>query len=274
MSKQSEINSLERLNWSSFESLIENRNAIGNTLQFHYKTINRISFGEIFNLSEKHDIGIWSEMVGFKDILPNNYEEIIDLNITKSKKYNSALTFKDKQIPLDILGQILYDSFGREGEFSSKRYPSAGALYPVIPLLVILDSDEENRNLLNGCYVYDSTKSKLFRICTWNEKDIIKIKKLINYTENHPPHFLAYAIDLRRATTKYAEKGYRHALFEVGFMVQCLREAIQDYNNISERCWSNFIDIALTHICGLNFTLCPIVLIQWLGYRKNKDVKG
>jgi len=268
--KVEDTNKFSRRNWSFFQKEIENKELLKDVLRFHNKTINRFGDEELINIENNSSVMTWAGMVAFQDILPENYDEIIELNTKKDKNYKSGLVFQNKQIPLDTLGQILQNSFGRKGEFSSKRYPSAGALYPVIPLLIILDSSRVNSNLLEGCYVFDSTNSKLLRICTWNKYELDEIKKMVNYDiDTHPPHCLAYATDFRRATIKYAEKGYRHAMFEVGFMAQCLRESVYEYNTIGERCWSYFIDIALTHKCGLDYNLCPIVLIQWIGYNKD-----
>jgi len=257
-------------NWSLLQQRAEKKETIEKVLKFHYKTLNRVK-DEIVNIDINGDVLSWSGMVANQDILPDTYEDIIELDIHKHEQLHSYSKFRvDMPVELNVLGQLLYDAFGREAPYASKRYPSAGALYPVLPLLLVLESEDSNK-LAEGCYIFDSTNARLFKICSWDNTEINKVKKLLNFDSNsHPPHCLAYALDMRRALTKYREKGYRHGLIEVGLMAQSFRESLQQVNGLGERCWSYFIDIPLTHICGLNFRLCPIMLIQWFGFSNGR----
>lgn len=254
-------------NWGLLQQTIEKGEVIENVLKFHYKTLNR--FNDVLNFENSTELLSWANMTAYQDIIPETYEEIIPLDVSRYEKIHSASKFQvDTLVELTILGQLLYDAFGREAPYSSKRYPSAGGLYPVLPLVLVFQSGAMNNNLSPGCYLFDSSNARLLKICEWNIKEVHKVKKLLNYeSDAHPPHCLAYALDIRRATTKYVEKGYRHGLIEVGLMAQSFRESIQQVNTLGERCWSHFIDSALSHICGLNIRLCPIVLVQWFGYK-------
>lgn len=265
--QKKQSNEYERRDWSYFQDLLEDKKVTNSVLKFHYKTINRMT-EEIKNPEDTSDIMSWAGMVAYHDILPETFEEIIELEVDKKEKKHSSHYFEiDSFLEKKDLGQLLYDSFGREFPHSSKNYPSAGGLYPVIPLMLILKKDLKN-NLNPGCYVFDSTKIRFLKICQWNNNEINKVKKILNYDQNvHPPYCIAYALDIRRAVTKYYEKGYRHGLIEVGLMAQSFREATSAVDNLGERCWSYFTDISLTHACGLNFRLCPITLIQWFGYK-------
>ncbi|MCC2251895.1 hypothetical protein JUJ52_18300 [Virgibacillus sp. AGTR] len=266
-------NKYKYTNWDFLQGRAEDKSVLQSVLKFHYKTLNR-EIDDIYNFEENIDTKSWISTVEFRDVLPNSYEEIIDLEVPQHKQLHSYYDFNSETpVGMETLGQILYDAFGREAPHSSKRYPSAGALYPVIPLLIVLHSDKKNNSLNPGCYVFDSTNPRLYKITQWTPKDIVKVNKLIGSNSNkmYAPHCIAYAIDIRRAITKYQAKGYRHALIEVGLMVQSFRESLQQQNNLGERCWSAFSDMPLTHICGLNVRLCPIVLIQWFGFSNLKS---
>lgn len=256
---------IKNSNLDFMQEEIENKYVTQEVLKFHYRTMNRIK-NNVVNYKNPADIYSWSSTVEGKDILPDFYEEIIKLDIKKHKQIHSCLQFnKEYFIDVDDLGNILFDAFGREAPYSSKKYPSAGALYPVIPLVIILE--ESNSDITPGCYVFDSTEVRLFRITNWTKDNVNEVKELLNYNKcSLPPHCIAYALDFRRALTKYNEKGYRHALIEVGLMAQSFRQSLQNFESLRDRCWSDFVDLPLTSLCGLNIRLCPITLIQWFGY--------
>lgn len=272
MSKNKEINTINpfsNINWSHLQEQVEIKEILDTVIKFHYKTMFREN-NEIFNLEDDLDILAWAETVQNRDILPETIEDIINLDVDLHSKIHSFTAF-DTELPIDmkVMGNLLYDAYGRESPYSSKRYPSAGALYPIIPLLIVLKTNKNDKRLSPGCYVFDSTKPRLLRITQWDKDDIRKVESLINISTDNliAPQCIAYALDFRRAITKYHEKGYRHALMEVGLMAQSFRESLQKYNNLGERCWSGFLDAPLTHICGLNIRLCPIVLVQWFGMK-------
>ena len=151
-------------NWNILHNTVENKEVLDSVLKFHYRTLNHTN-DEIVNFENQSAISTWAGMVANQDILPNIYEEVIDLKINHHQQINSFTKFQT-DIPINIndLGQILFDAFGREAPYSSKRYASAGALYPVIPLLVILKDNKSDNKLKPGCYVFDSTNSRLLKI--------------------------------------------------------------------------------------------------------------
>ena len=69
-------------------------------------------------------------------------------------------------------GELLYRSFGRGKTDVSKRYPSAGALYPVIPLLYILSKDSVEGIDSPGCYLFESLEPSLLCLKKWDNKDL------------------------------------------------------------------------------------------------------
>lgn len=232
-------------------------------LKFHQKTTWQ-NVGDNFMSAP---LVAWLELVQNKDVLPEYYLESIPIQIEKIEKtegdskrnYNQEITYNFKEI-----GKILYDSFGRAEKSKTKNYASAGALYPIIPLLVILKEDMFDKDLLPGCYVFDSHNNQLLLLKRFSENEILRVCENI-YTEKLSDMFIAYALDIRRATAKYRNRGYRHGLIEVGLMAQNFKISLQSYKNYGECLWSGFNDNSLTNLLGMNPRLSPLLLLQWFG---------
>lgn len=267
------IENYSRLDWGFLETLARNETVLKEVQKFHTTTMN-ISWGSIENLEDSSSVSRWIESVIFRDILPKSNEEIIQFEITPRDKVKSPHYFDmDYVINNKELGQLLYDAFGREGALGSKNYPSAGALYPIIPLLLVFNPSSIEGINSPGCYVFNSTDYQLIKIKGWGAKEVEAVTGFINMdSELRSPYCIGYAIDYKRAVTKYLSKGYRHALIEVGLMAQSFRNTLIQNGRFGDRCWSGFADMPLTEACGLNVRLCPITLIQWFGIPKEKYV--
>ncbi|WP_150272760.1 SagB/ThcOx family dehydrogenase [Paenibacillus tepidiphilus] len=223
------------------------------------------------NNNTNSEIYFWLRQIEKSDVLPEYYEQKIDLkkldnlNIKGSfREYNPEMNFTFEE-----LSQVINSSFGRDMNNLSKRYGSAGALYPVIPLLLHFKTD----NLLeSGAYVYHSLDQSLLKIKSWTIEEAHNIKSNVCFFSDKLPNTcIAYAIDIRRAIVKYHIRGYRHALIEVGAMSQVFKESLHQLkDNVGEVSWSGFNDNELSYKCGLNVRLCPIVMLQWFGHVKNR----
>ncbi|WP_214872818.1 MULTISPECIES: nitroreductase family protein [unclassified Exiguobacterium] len=235
--------------------------------KFHYSTINP-TIQNVHNECLNHDVNKWIETFTLKDILPNSYLQKIELKKYNKVKKNSGQAFTKESIKDEELTEILYDAFARDKNSLSKNYPSAGALYPVIPLLLVTHSTNESSILSPGCYVYDSMDQNLLKIEEWDEIEVLEKVKSYMSTDHSdlPIYCMAYAIDFRRAITKYENKGYRHAMIETGLAAQSFKNSLSKYSTIKERCWSGFQDLPLSKYCGMDIRLTPITLLQWFGY--------
>ncbi|WP_342478704.1 nitroreductase family protein [Paenibacillus sp. FSL H7-0350] len=248
------------------EKLLENfqdRALLDQILKFHQKTTWQYIGEENLDLR----LTRWLELVQFTDVLPEYYEQKIDFNVKKIKlnEGRSKRTFKKNGvIDFNQLGEILYESFGLSEGSLSKPYPSAGALYPIIPLLLVLDENAVERDFLPGSYVFDSHEARLLMIKKFDQEEILKIKKNI-YGESLSGIAICYSIDIRRSIAKYRSRGYRHALIEVGLMAQSFRSTLERHKGFGECTWSGFNDNALSSILGLSPRLSPVVLVQWFG---------
>lgn len=209
----------------------------------------------------------WLTQVEKTDVRPEYYEKKIKLEYFPHsievkgsfRKYRN-----DYNLSLEEISLLLNYSFGRDESTKSKRYGSAGGLYPVVPLLIILKSYEDFEC---GSYVYDSENKCLLKIKGWTDEEGTELKNEISKGNTELPNTcIVYAVDIRRAILKYHIRGYRHALIEVGAMSQVFKDSLHklghDFGEIS---WSGFNDNQLSHTCGLNPRLCPILLLQWFG---------
>jgi len=214
----------------------------------------------------------WLEVVQHTDITPNYYEEKIQLDINNEQNViGSCKKFeKERMFNFPEFSELLNEAFLRDQKKGSKKYGSAGALYPIIPLLLLF---KDHDGLSQGVYVYDGVEKALLKIKTWKNDEASYIKKYVCHDAvDMPESCIAYAADLRRAIIKYHIRGYRHALIEVGAMSQVFKNSLHKLkNDVGEVSWSGFNDNELTKKCGLNVRLCPIVMLQWFGYKNPKE---
>jgi hypothetical protein len=218
----------------------------------------------------------WLNDVQKTPVVPSTVESIVEVS-TVSEQWPSSARHFDPTWPetMSDLEAVITGAFGANKDTLSRRYGSAGGLYPVIPIVVVLDDALGNRiELAPGPYVWDPANSSLLGIWSWTPSELPQARQAFAAS---PPGCMAnlciaYAIDMRRAIIKYRERGYRHAMIEVGAMSQCMRESLREQGQeLGDRSWSGFTDNAATYWCGLNVRLCPVVLVQWIGRTLGRD---
>lgn len=243
--------------------MIMKEKQLNDILKFHQKT----TWHYPFHFQLDKIILEWLNLVQNTDVLPEYFDKKIQLNVKRIKREvsTSKREFEESwKIKKDDLGQLLYDAFGRAEGVPTKKYPSAGALYPVIPLILILSDGVVEGISERGCYVFNTEDVELLLIQQFDDEKLEKIKRNIVGNKFQSNISVAYAIDIRRAIAKYGYRGYRHALIEVGLMSQSFRVVLNNVG-LGELCWSGFNDNAITYLTGLSPRLSPIVLIQWFG---------
>lgn len=250
---------------AALQEMIVSEKKMNEVLKIHQKTTwhnNNRLYGNDNNLNS------WISMVAMTDVLPVHSEESIPLicnNDFDLENVQSVRNFKENfQVKFEELSEMLLRAFGRRKTTKHKNYPSAGGIYPVIPILVILDQNVIEEIDTPGSYIYNGTDHKLLLLKRFTDQDIINLRENISCNENYKV-MIAYAIDIKRSITKYRIRGYRHALIEVGLMAQSFRYAIWKYEHFGEVSWSGFNDNALTHSLGLSPRLAPVTLLQWFG---------
>lgn len=209
----------------------------------------------------------WLNVVENTDVEPEYFEREIKLEkqVIQGTKGSSRNYNLEKNFTFQEISALLNGAFGRDTHNGSKKYGSAGALYPVIPIMLVFN---DFSGFDRGVYIYNSHKQSLMKIKTWSEDKTNFIKQKVCVRQMELPNTcIAYAVDIRRAILKYHILGYRHALIEVGAMSQAFKHSLHQLKEgVGEISWSGFNDNQLCIECGLNVRLCPIMLLQWFGH--------
>ncbi|MBN8194219.1 hypothetical protein JI667_18980 [Bacillus sp. NTK074B] len=260
-------NTRKRINWDILQERALSTEVLDKVIKFHQS-------GSFFRSKKmestfiSHDIMSWLEKVEYTDILPDVFEEEIKFDVDPTLNEGSTYDYDLNYLyqGQDII-QTMHKAFGRGENSTSKRYPSAGGLYPVIPLLFVFKENIVEDIPVPGVYMFNPYTSSIYRIKSFTETTLKDLKVAICLEEDFVSNVaIAYSIDLRRSVTKYRARGYRHSLIEVGLMAQSFRESLLEENvGMGDLCWSGFNDNALTHMAGLNVRLAPITLLQWFG---------
>lgn len=226
-------------------------------------------------LTESPDLQRWLVDAQYSDTLPNIYEEEIPLKVNGEVDFKgSQREFSDENLTYEDLSHLLYHSFGRDQSNDSKSYGSAGALYPVIPVVLVFEEDAiEGLDISPGSYTFNPKNNSLRPLKTFSKKDLEKISQIINSFQPMmlSKYCIGYAIDMKKSIAKYDRRGYRHALIEVGLAAQSFRSNCHHLLNVGEVCWSGFDDNAFSHMVGMNPRIAPVVLLQWYGKCKEKE---
>lgn len=249
------------------QEMIVSEKKMNEVLKMHQKTTWH-NDDRLYN--NNNNLNAWISMVVMTDVLPVYSEKSISLI------YNDEFDLEDIQsirnfkahfrVEFKELSEILLKAFGRRKVTKHKNYPSAGGLYPVIPILVVLDQNILEGIETPGSYIYNATDHELILLKEFTNQDVENLRKYISFsTVDNYKVFIAYSIDIKRSITKYRVRGYRHALIEVGLMAQSFRHSICEFERLGEVSWSGFSDNALTHSLGLNPRLAPVALLQWFG---------
>lgn len=180
----------------------------------------------------------------------------------------SCRSFRNQPFPQAKLLTILGKSFTKGATDNHRAYASAGGLYPVIPLLVVLNSNALE-GVSEGTYGIDMVTNRLTKLrCPFNPQ---KIKDSIfpAGAELVSSMFLCYTFSLERALIKYGVRGIRHTFIEIGEMSQTFRlfgqSIIPDFGDVS---WSGFDDTGLAAAMGLK-RLQP-GMVQFFGLKMKK----
>ncbi len=244
------------------EKILDNK-LYTDILRFHQST-KIIGNNSLMNIYS-NDIIRWLKIVEGSDVLPNFFIDEYPFKKSNIRNVGSIRQFNDKAINISTLEEVIKKTLSRDSSNKSKRYPSAGGLYPVIVLICLL---KDNSKLKRGVYIYDADSNSLKLIHNWGEKEFQRTIESLCPLEKQPysDFFIAYAIDLKRSIAKYGSRGYRHALIEVGTITQAFKESlIEENDNYAQFLHSGFDDDALTYNLGLSPRECPITIVQWIG---------
>lgn len=152
-------------------------------------------------------------------------EPILDLSVSFREvmnKRHSGREFSGRSIKLTEISTLLYYTAGLKGSSgpmkAEKRfYPSAGGRYPIEVYPILLISEKINP----GIYHY-YPKSHLLEVLPIKSEYKIKAIKFFGGQQwaKKASAFLIMSAIFNRTTVKYGDRGYRHVLTELGFMMQ------------------------------------------------------
>lgn len=220
---------------------------------------------------------IWNKLSSQNQSLNSNILDIEGtspmLNFDKEKgihlpsihsNIKTERNFTNFNISMDDLMKTISQVFV-PNEANHRVYPSAGALYPVIPLFVV--TKQITPELSIGIYSIDYL-NKTLRKTKFNY-NFEKLGECISPYNGSllSPIFICYSFAVERTVGKYNYRGFRHMLIEVGEMSQSFR--LIGKNNIlnfGDASWSGFNDLQLKNNLGLH-KLNP-VLLQFFGVTK------
>lgn len=197
-----------------------------------------------------------------------NLNNEFDLHLPYSTiNLKSCREFSNKKINIADFTRLLSNSF-LGNEEGHRIYGSAGALYPVEPLIICLKNDIV-MGLSRGVYGLDYLDKSLKKFDT--NVDFKKLSHSISpYTgQLISSVFICYIFSMTRTVVKYNYRGLRHMLIEVGSMAQAFRlNGLARINNFGDVSWSGFDDKALKDSLGLR--IMKPVLLQFFGIQDYK----
>lgn len=259
--------------WEDYYDFPVGNNLFNETLKFHNKT-NWIHKDNMTNMYDSI-VKDWASSNAYKSKIPQNNFGVFELEKTaeKGSRYGTERNFSDKRLNSVELSNLLIRSFGTNTNSSKRSYPSAGALYPVIPILYLFEQESIlGMKCPAGIFVFDSNKNTLVMLKEMDDLLKDKLTTIMNNNgdEKLPSNYcIGYALDFSKTITKYKFRGYRHGIMEVGSMLQAFRVACWNSSGIAEFCSSAYDDFQVSKLSGLNLRDSQIILIQWFGKVEN-----
>lgn len=205
-----------------------------------------------------------------KTILPSHYIDQIELpEEGKASKESCRLYDTSYKLSIAKLSRILNYSFGAEKTNGHRRYASGGGLFPVLPLLVLLNESSIEGLDRMGVYYFDVFDNNLKLIKEFDNKEISELHETLMCSDFISNVFIAYGLNLRLVIAKYGELGYKNSLIEVGAMCQAFRESLGEVDpKLSDLSYASIQNNRLARILGVNGRTCPVAIIQWFGRKK------
>ena len=234
-------------------------------LHFHRVSSYPTNFNRTYSAEEVAEY-TKSEHLPFKEGKEISFEK--ELN---SKILNTALdrfscrNFSDEKLTLRDIGNICRVAYS----INNGTVPSGGALYP-LKIYVVVTKDQVDFE--KGYYEYNSLKDKLILFDTMVDEEKLKYCYNSDTLPFNSSVQIIIAADIHRQPHKYANRGYRLTLIEVGHVAE----------NISLYCTENglgscelggVLDNAMREELSLNEQICPILAlaIGHPSYEENND---
>jgi SagB-type dehydrogenase family enzyme len=175
---------------------------------------------------------------------------------TTLHKRRSTRNFKDQQMSLENLAQLLWSAQGVTDKRGFRTAPSAGALYP-LEIYAIVGNVEF---LTGGIYHYSSNDQTLTLIEEGDYRETLCRASLRQDVIRHAPAVLIITGIGEKTTRKYGERGIRYMLMEAGHAAQniCLQAVALGLGSVTI---GAFTDIDVAKILKVGNNENPLYII-------------
>ena len=180
----------------------------------------------------------------------------------------SIPTFSAKPINFALLENLLINTFSPSAN-EHRPYPSAGALYPVEPIVFIFPEQfSPELNVVSGAYHFRAVSKTLQLIKKMRiEHFFEKLLHGLIHSENYPRFAILYVAHIGKAIFKYRYRGYRHASMEAGSMYQHALYTSQQMG-LRSTLWSSFAEQEMLYTLDLDYgTYLPLTM-QLFGFEE------
>ena len=228
--------------------------SLTNNPSLYYQHLNN---NKVIQLQNNHP----NYMLPSKNIIKyKNVEESHFMKLLR-KRY-SCRNFSDKVISTEKLFEICKSAYSSE----VKPVASAGNLTPLSIFLIVING---NKNMPRGVYQYNNDTGNLNQIRT----DITNEELIFAFNDENiifgAPCIFVITADINRHMQKYANRGYRFTLLEVGHVLQNITiESIEQGLNSIE--YGGFKDMTVAKLLGLSENLLPIACTA-VGYSSSNE---
>jgi len=179
-------------------------------------------------------------------------------------RWPSMTSGRPSPIPFQTIASIMGSAVGSDG-IGRRPYPSGGALYSAEMVLVFGDTIEGVPAFSVGHYLPVTNRFELLPGRFDRAKfDAISSIKGVSF-------YIAYFVNLKKATFKYRSRGYRLALLEIGSIYQKIIGAAQE-DGLASRVLAGFSEYEFTKDCGLDSRLLLPAVIHAFGYQEGAYV--
>lgn len=175
-----------------------------------------------------------------------------------SAQRHTTRSFKDRRIPARELAGLLESMYGAR---SGRSTPSAGALYP-LRLYVFVRSQKQS--IPKGTYEYLPARHQLVPVGpSFSDERLSRMLDSADAASNSA-FVIFVAAEMDRSPRKYANRGYRYTLIEVGHAAQgaalyCAEQGL----GVLE--YGGFQDQIAASVLGLNFPKEAVLLTLIVG---------
>lgn len=212
-----------------------------------------------------------ASIAAIESTIPSYSDKKTVISCTSSKgvlheRQPSLRQFSKKMLDFSDINTLLINAFS-PNQLGNRPYPSAGALYPIEPILFIFkERVYHDKPFDSGCYHFKPVNRTLELIKKMEMLPTISGLFHGLVAGDAPPNLcILYLVHIGKSIFKYRYRGYRHALMEVGSMYQQVTMVSQSLG-LGSTVWSGFNDYQVMHELGLNRRIFLPLTMQFLGY--------